>query len=195
MNTKELVKPALVIAIILIAVIADRSYWQKGPDNKQNSEASPSISAGPSVSSNPEVSVAPAALEPSGKVIYWMNIISNKKNYKFDHYCDGLVKLYKNDANHSGLVPADSTYYYCIGRNQLFLNLDGEMSLIKDEVISEDKNAPLLIDIKRLPSDKILISYSAIPCITVNDCTVGTPSNYATIEFNLLDNTFRDIEN
>lgn len=196
MNMKEIVKPALVIAIILIAVIFDRSYWQKGSDNKQNSEASPSNSVGPSISNNPEASIAPIALEPSGKVIYWMNIISNKKNYKFEHYCDGSVKLYKNDANHSGLVPADSTYYYCIGRNQLFLNLDGKMSVIKDEAISEAKDAPIFTDIKLLPSAAvILISYSPNACFTVNDCGAGMPGNYVTIVYNLSDNTFRDIKN
>lgn len=197
MNTKEIIKPALIIIIILAVLIISDRYFQKNPGEAAKLEASPSNAiAGPSVSNNSEASAVPIAIEPSGKVIYWMNIISNKKNYKFEHRCDGSVKLYKNDANHSGLVPADSTYYYCIGRNQLFLNLDGEMSLIKDETVSEAQNAPILTDIKLLPSAAtILISYSPNACFTVNDCGVGMPTNYVTIAFSLSDNTFRDIKN
>jgi len=204
MNTKEMVKPAFIIALILIVLIAGGSYLNKGADNAGNPEASPSNGvAGPSASNNPEVLATPdagkptavTASEPFGKVIYWMNIISNKKNYKFEHYCDGSVKLYKNDANGSGLVPADSTYYYCIGRNQLFLNLDGEMSVIKDEVISGAQNAPIFTDIKLLSSGIILISYSPNACFTVNDCGVGMPNNYITIAFSIADSTFRIIKN
>lgn len=204
MNMKEIVKPVLVIAIILAVLIVGGGYLPKGADDTEKLEASPSNGiAGPSISNSPENSVVPSAeispaaasTEPFGKVIYWMNIISNKKNYRFEHYCDGSVKLYKNDANHSGLVPADSTYYYCIGRNQLFLNLDGKMSVIKDEAISEAKNAPIFTDVKYLSSGAVLISYSENPCITANDCGVGMPINYVTIAFNLADNTFRDIKN
>lgn len=197
MNTKEIMKPALIIAIILVVVIAGGSYLQKGSYGTEKPEASSSSAiVGPSVSNNPEDSATPTALEPSGKVIYWMNINWNKKKYKFEHYCDGSVKLYNNDANHSGLVPADSTYYYCIGRNQLFLNLDGKMLIVKDEAISEAKNALIFTDVKLLPSaTAILISYSPNVCFTVNDCGVGMPDNYVTIAFNLADNTFRDIKN
>lgn len=170
---------------------------QKGSDDTKKPEASPSTAiATPGVSNNPEASAVLTASEPSGKVIYWMNINWDKKKYRFEHYCDGSVKLYKNDENHSGLVPDDSTYYYCVGRNQLFLNLDGKMSVIKDEVISEAKNTPIFTDVKLIPSAAvILISYSPNACFTVDDCGVGMPDNYVTVAYNLVDNTFRDIKN
>ena len=199
-NTKDIIKPALVIVVILALFVIGENYSPQDSNNDQKPENSPSDGvtnpdnlSGPGISDNEAVS-AIATSEPSGKVIYWMNINSNNQKYKFEHYCDGFVKLYKNDANHSGLAPSDSTYYYCIGRNQLFLNLDGKLSMIKDEIVSDAKDALLFTDIKRLSSGVVLISYSANACVTVNNCGVGMPSNYVTIAFNLADNTFREIK-
>lgn len=189
----RIVKTALIVAIILALFVVGGIYLQEDSSNDQKVENDLSS---PTASSDIEKTPAIDNSVPSGKVIYWMYVTWNQKKYKFEHYCDGSVKLYKNDSNKSGVVSPDETYYYCIGRNQLFLNLEGELSLIKDEIISEAKDAPLFTDVKKLlPSSTVLISYSPNACITVNDCGIGMPTNYETIAFDLTDKTFRDIKN
>lgn len=195
----NIVKPVLIAAIIIVLFIVAGNYLQKNPEDdqkKENKSSNDTVNSDNSNNAYTEKSpTITAASAPSGKVIYWMYVTWDKKKYKFEHYCDGSVKIYKNDSNHSGAVSPDSTHYYCIGRNQLFLNLDGELSGVKDETITEAKNAPLFTDLKRLSSGTVLISYAPNACITANDCGVGMPVNYETIAFNLTDNTFRDIKN